>query len=151
MGSEQLDLAVVLLAYVVATWAAFRLPVGADGRWVAPVRLNAHPLRRLRNLVRRRRPEPLGRPLEQIAADARRLAPRALHPPRGTSRAKVVALCYAYDHVLTEACAALDVEHLLGVLEPGDERDLERRRVQDLLWLAGLRIDDEPRWLDDAA
>jgi hypothetical protein len=63
----------------------------------------------------------------------------------------VVALCYAYDHVLAEACTALDVEHLLGVLEPGDERDLERRRVQDLLWVAGLRIDDEPRRLDDAA
>jgi hypothetical protein len=151
MGSEQLDLGVVLVAYVAATWAAFRLPVGPDGRWVAPVRLTAHPVRALRDRLRRRRPLPLGRPLEEIAADARRLAPRALHPPRGTSRAKVVALCYAYDHVLTEACAALGVEHLLGVLQPGDERDLERQRVQDLLWLAGLRIDDEPRWLDDAA
>ncbi|MGN6576784.1 MAG: hypothetical protein ACTHKG_13975 [Nocardioides sp.] len=151
MGSEQLDLGVVVLAYVAATWAAFRLPVGPDGRWVAPLRLRPRPGRGLAGLLRRRRPEPLGRPLEEIAADARRLAPRALHPPRGTSRAKVVALCYAYDHVLSEACAALGVEHLLSVLEPGDERDLERRRVQDLLWLAGLRIDDEPRWLDDAA
>jgi hypothetical protein len=151
MGSDQLDLGVVLVAYVAATWAAFRLPCGPDGRWAAPARLSLHPIRRLRRWVRRRGPEPLGRPLEEIAADARRLAPRALHPPRGTSRAKVVALCYAYDHVLAEACAALGVEHLLGVLPPGDERDLERSRVQDLLWLSGLRIDDEPRWLDDAA
>ena len=151
MGSQQLDLGVVLVACLAATWAAFRLPVGADGRWVAPVRSSAHPLRSLRARLRRRRREPLGRPLEQIAADARRLAPRALHPPRGTSRAKIVALCYAYDHVLAEACAALGVEHLLGVLPAGEEHELERRRVQDLLWLAGLRIDDDPRRLGDAA
>ncbi len=151
MGSDQLDLGVVLAAYVAATWAAFRLPCGPDERWVAPVRLRVHPVRRLGAWLRHRQPAPLGRPLEEIAADARRLAPRALHPPRGTSRAKIIALGYAYDHVLAEACAALDIEHLLGVLPPGDERDLERRRVQNLLWLAGLRIDDEPRWLGDVA
>ncbi len=151
MGSDQLDLGVVLVAYVAATWAALRLPCGPDERWVVPARLHAYLVRRLRGRLRRRRAKPLGRPLEEIAADARRLAPRALNPPRGTSRAKIIALRFAYDHVLAEACAALGVEHLLGVLGPGDERDVERRRVQDLLWLAGLRIDDEPRWLDDAA
>jgi hypothetical protein len=121
MGPGWLDLLVVLTACGAATWAAFR-----------------------RGLVARRRPpEPAGRPLEDIVADARRLAPRALHPPRGTSRTKVVALRYAYDHVLSEACAALGIDHLLGVLDAGDELDAERARVESLLWLAGVRIDDE--------
>jgi hypothetical protein len=143
MGPSWLDLLVVLAAYGAATWAAFRLPVGPDARWAAPVRLRRHPVRWWRAHRRRRPLEPSGRPLEQIASDARRLAPRALHPPRGTSRAKVVALRYAYDHVLAEACAALGIDHLLGVLEPGEELDTERSRVEGLLWLAGLRIDDD--------
>ena len=145
MGPVRLDLVLVLTAYVAATWAAFRLPCGSDARWAVPVRFRGRPRRRPHRLhLRRRPPEPPGRPLEVIASDARRLAPRALHPPRGTSRAKIIALCYAYDHVLAEACTALGIEHLLGVLEPGDERDAERLRVEGLLWLAGLRIDDSP-------
>lgn len=144
MGLGWLDLLVMLTAYGAVTWAAFRLPVGPDGRWAPLLPRPVHPLRRLRAYAARRRPaEPAGRPLEEIAADARRLAPRAVHPPRGTSRAKIVALRYAYDHVLAEACAALGIDHLLGVLEPGDELDAERARVESLLWLAGLRIDDE--------
>jgi hypothetical protein len=144
MGLGWLDPLVILAAYGLVTWAAFRLPVGADGRWAPLLTPPVHPVRRVRRYAARRRPpEPTGRPLEEIAADARRLAPRALHPPRGTSRAKIVALRYAYDHVLAEACAALGIDHLLGVLEPGDELDAERARVESLLWLAGLRIDDE--------
>jgi hypothetical protein len=144
MGPSWLDLLVVLTACGASTWAAFRLPVGPHGRWASVVRLRRHPVQWWRTQRARRRPAvPTGRPLEQIASDARRLAPRALHPPRGTSRAKVVALRYAYDHVLSEACAALGIDHLLGVLEPGDELDTERVRVEGLLWLAGLRIDDE--------
>ena len=144
MGPGWLDLLVVLAAYGAATWAAFRLPAGPDARWVSPLRAARHPVRWVRSALARRRPaEPTGRPLEQIVADARRLAPRALHPPRGTSRAKIVALRYAYDHVLSEACTALGIDHLLGVLEPGEELDTERARVEALLWLAGLRIDDD--------
>jgi hypothetical protein len=41
-----------------------------------------------------------------------------------------------------EACAALGVDHLLQVLPPGQELDVERVRVEGLLWLAGLRIDE---------
>jgi hypothetical protein len=142
MGPERLDLVIVLAVYAAATWAAFWLPVGQDARLALPARLPAHPVRWLRGHRRRRRAAaPAGRPLEQIASDARRLAPRAMDPPRGTSRAKVIALRYAYDHVLAEACAALGIEHLLAVLPPGDELDAERTRVEGLLWLAGLRID----------
>lgn len=88
------------------------------------------------------RPEPVGRPLENVAQDARRLAGRLYHPPPGTSFAKLEGARRAYEHVLAEACAALEVEHLLGVLPPGDELDVERMRVEGVLWLAGLRIDE---------
>jgi hypothetical protein len=85
--------------------------------------------------------QPTGRPLELIASDARRLGARLDNPPRGTSFAKLEGARRAYEHVLVEACAALGVEHLLQVLPPGDELDVERTRVEGLLWLAGLRID----------
>jgi hypothetical protein len=88
------------------------------------------------------RVQPVGRPLEVVARDARRLATRFHHPPPGTSFAKIEGARRAYEHVLAEACAALEVEHLLGVLAPGDELDVERVRVEGLLWLAGLRIDE---------
>lgn len=143
MGSELLGLAVAFAVYATATWVALRLPCGSDGRWVRDLRLPRSPLRWLRTQRQLRRPpRPTARPLELIVSDARRLAPRALHPPRGTSRAKIIALCYAYDHVLAEACTALEIEHLLGVLPPGEELDAERVRVEGLLWLSGLRIDD---------
>jgi len=87
-------------------------------------------------------PQPPGRPLELIAHDARRLGNRYRHPPRGTSFAKLEASRRAYDHVLGEACRAMGVEHLLMVLPPGDELDVERARVEGLLWLAGMRIDE---------
>ena len=85
--------------------------------------------------------QPVGRPLEVIAQDARRLATRFHHPLPGTSFAKIEGARRAYEHVLAEACAALGREHLLGVLPPGDELDVERARVEGLLWLAGMRID----------
>lgn len=88
------------------------------------------------------RPQPVGRPLEIVAQDARRLATRFYHPSPGASFAKLEGARRAYEYVLAEACAALEVEHLLSVLPPGDELDVERVRVEGLLWLAGLRIDD---------
>ena len=86
--------------------------------------------------------EPRGRPLELIASDARRLGARLENPPRGTSFAKLEGARRAYEHVLVEACTALGIEHLLGVLPPGEDLDAERARVEGLLWLAGLRIDE---------
>ncbi len=86
--------------------------------------------------------QPQGRPLELIAGDVRRLGVRLHHPPPGTSFAKLEGARRAYEHVLVEACAALGVEHLLRVLPPGEDLDAERARVEGLLWLAGLRIDE---------
>ena len=50
---------------------------------------------------------PAARPLEEIAADARRLARHFHHQPRGQSFAKYEAHRRAYDDVLAEGCRAL--------------------------------------------
>ena len=125
--------------FVIVTWALLRLPAWC----VTPPRC----LTWCRARLRRRQPAPeqvvpLRRPLELIVQDARRLGPRLQNPPRGTSFAKLEGWRYAYDRALTELCDALDVEHLLGVLPPGDDREKERARVESALWLAGLRIDE---------
>jgi hypothetical protein len=87
-------------------------------------------------------PAPCGRPFELIAADAYRLGRRFRFLPAGVSFARFEARRQAYDAVLSEACQALDVQHLLGVLPAGPELDSERTRVESVLGLAGLRIDD---------
>lgn len=89
---------------------------------------------------RRSRPKPQGRPIEQIAHHARRLWRQSRLPERGRSRAKQVAISRAYDDVLAEGCEALGFSHLLRVLPPGEEHDVERDRVEDLLEDAGLRL-----------
>lgn len=90
---------------------------------------------------RRERPRPANRPIEEVAADARRLGWRFHHPPRGVSFARFEGTRWAYDKVLAEACRALDITHLLAVLEPGPELDAERRRVERVLGAAGLEVD----------
>lgn len=108
------------------------------GSYVARTLRGPHP-----DLARRgARLQAVARPLEDIARDARRLATRFHHPSPGASFAKVEGARRAYEQVLAEACAALEVEHLLGVLPPGDELDIERLRVEGMLWLTGLRIDE---------
>jgi hypothetical protein len=87
-------------------------------------------------------PAPVARPWEEIVRDARRYAALVHEPPRGTSYAKHLAACSKYDRVLGEACAALELEHLLGVLPPGELLDAERVRIETALWLAGLRLED---------
>ena len=82
------------------------------------------------------------RPIEQLAQDLRRLGPKFHQPPPGTSRVKVEAARYAYDRVLADAAAAVGVEHLLAVLPPGEELDAERTRVENRLWLAGVRFEE---------
>jgi len=86
-------------------------------------------------------PEPLGPPIEQIAANLRRLQawldiydrPDPL-PGKAT---KVAAAQFAYDCVLAEACHALDVSESLTETR-GFEHEAERVRVQVALLDAGL-------------
>ncbi len=86
-------------------------------------------------------PVPVGPPIEQIAADLRRLQawldiydrPDPL-PGKAT---KVAAAQLAYDFVLADACHALDVCESLGDTR-GFEHEAERLRVQAALVDAGL-------------
>jgi hypothetical protein len=81
---------------------------------------------------------PVGRPIEDIAFDVRRLGRQVRHPDDGRSAARVATLLRSYDAVLGEACTALGYAVLLGVLPPGPELDTERERVERLLTRAGL-------------
>jgi hypothetical protein len=82
------------------------------------------------------------RPIEVVAREARRLGRRYRTTRRGVSYAKSEAVRRAYDDVLAEGCEALGVAHLLGVLDPGDELDTERVRVERVLHIWGLSVDD---------
>ena len=92
--------------------------------------------------VRRLRPEPvapvvpLRRPIEQVAADVRRL--RAAFGQQGLRFAKWEGTRQAYDAALAEAADTLEVDHLLALLPPGVDRDHERVRVERMLEDAGL-------------
>jgi hypothetical protein len=84
-------------------------------------------------------------PVEQLAADLRRLAAAVRDLPRGTSRARQRGLLMAYDDVLVAAALALDVPQALDTLPPGMDRDLERVRVEGALEAAGLRFSPRRR------
>jgi hypothetical protein len=87
-----------------------------------------------------RSPVPAGRPIEDVAADVRRCGIRfyALHPH--ASFAKVQAVRMAYDRSLGECCQVFGVPHLLDVLEPGRDLDVERDRVEDALTASGVSL-----------
>ena len=85
---------------------------------------------------------PLGRPIEEIALDVRRLGRQVRHLDDGRSGARVATLLRSYDAVLGEACRALGYAELLGVLMPGPELDHERERVERLLTRAGLVLEE---------
>ena len=92
--------------------------------------------------LRPEQPRPLGRPIELIASDARRLSSSFRRVPEYASFARFEGRRRAYDDVLVEACRAVGVEHRLRVLRPGPELDRERYRVELVLRHAGLPLDD---------
>lgn len=85
-------------------------------------------------------PHPAGPPIEQIAADIRRIRTQIRQAPPGTPVARMRGWLDAYDDVLVTACHALGVEERLCALPEGVERSLERERVERLLMQAGLRL-----------
>jgi hypothetical protein len=99
-------------------------------------------VRRLRGRRGVEPPAPLGRPIEEIARDARRLGRELQHADDGRSAARIHAIRSAYDDVLAEGCCALGHEHLLGLLDAGPELDAERRRVEVVLSGAGMVLAD---------
>lgn len=79
---------------------------------------------------------PMRRPVEQVCADLDRL--RTAFGRGGMRFAKWEGCRLAYDQVLAEAADMVDVAHLLTVLPPGTELDVERTRVEVLLEAAGM-------------
>ena len=85
-------------------------------------------------------PLPEGPPLERIGCDARRLRRELLTLAPGIPVARRIGLQLAYDDVLVDACAALEVANTLTALPLGAERDAERLYVEHQLHAAGLRL-----------
>jgi hypothetical protein len=90
--------------------------------------------------IRRRRVQPTSLPIEQLAADLRRVHKLLVQCPDGTPMVRRVATRDAYDELLRQACTAVDVRHELDELPEGMERDIERLRVEEALRDAGLTI-----------
>ncbi|WP_052684808.1 hypothetical protein [Lentzea aerocolonigenes] len=80
------------------------------------------------------------RPIERIAADLRRVRRTLAGFEPGVSAVKKFAARQAYDALLVQACAALEVEHRLRSLPEGMDREIERLRVEETLRRLGLSI-----------
>jgi hypothetical protein len=82
------------------------------------------------------------RPLQVVAADLRRLSRQLALVPAGASLVRWQALWAAYDDVLMEAAAALEIPHELATAPKGLPLDFERLRLVTALEDAGLAVHD---------
>ena len=95
---------------------------------------------------------PAGPPLEQLAADLRRLYVRTHAPPPGARMPKQRGVQMAYDQRLVETARALDVSTSLDELPiEGFDRDAERLRLEHELVQAGMVWQAQQGWQDPAA
>jgi hypothetical protein len=82
-----------------------------------------------------------GVPIEQLAADLRRLR-AILGSDAHRSAAHQMGDRLAYDKLLRQVCEMLEIEHELDGDSIGFERDIERIRVEAELERAGLILSD---------
>ena len=82
-----------------------------------------------------------GVPIEQLAADLRRLR-AILGSDAHRSAAHQMGNRLAYDKLLRQVCEMLEIEHELEGDSIGFERDIERIRVEAELERAGLILSD---------
>jgi hypothetical protein len=141
LGSWPVQLGLVIAMAVVGCWlfdlalrsftGTLRLPRRRPARRRPGARATLRPSRRP--------VEPVRRPLQAVAADLRRLGRELALVSTGSAvhRAGVQA---AYDDVLVEAAATLQVPHRLTATSPGEERELERLRLLVALGDAGLVV-----------
>ncbi len=118
-------LAVVVVAPTVLFWVLLRLPRTVDA-------VGAY--------LRRRRVVAEGPPVERLAADLRRVHRLLAEFPPGTPAVRRRAARQAYDALLVQACAAVEVPHRLDGLPEGVDREVERLRVAEALRTAGLQV-----------
>ena len=81
-----------------------------------------------------------GPPIEQLAADLRRVHRALVNLAPGTPIVRWRATRQAYDTLLAQACEAVNVEHRLDELPEGFERNMERLRIEEALREAGLAV-----------
>ncbi len=123
----------LLLGLPFAALCAVVVGFGPAERWLAERAAR----RRARHLP------PLDRrPLQDVAADVRRLRRQLALVPAGAPKARRRALQAACDDVLTEAARMLGVPHALATEPPGKARDIERLRLVAALQAAGLAVGD---------
>jgi hypothetical protein len=82
-----------------------------------------------------------GVPIEQLAADLRRLR-ALLGQDEHRSAAHQIGNRLAYDRLMIQICQMLDIEHELSGDSIGVERDIERFRVEAELERAGVVLSD---------
>lgn len=118
------------------------VPVILFGIWLNHAKLAETGLRlgRQAGIIAPLPPRPIGRPLEQVAADIRRLAVNMDSLAPRAPRARRLGVVMAYDDALAAACKQLDVRQNLTDLPLGMDRDVERIRVESQLEYAGLRL-----------
>ena len=109
---------------------------GSIARWKESRQQSAQ---RRRNLRKMR--DQHGVPLEQVAANLRRLRV-VLTGDAHRSAAHQMGNRLAYDQVLIQACGMLEIEHDLGGESAGMERDIERLRVEAELERAGVVLSE---------
>jgi hypothetical protein len=100
---------------------------------------------RARKVARVRRingPVTSRRPVQEVAADLRRLARELAAVPAGAPYVRWQALQTAYDRVLSEAAELLEVPHALPDIPIGTARDIERLRLVCTLEACGLVVQD---------
>jgi hypothetical protein len=120
------------------------LPALVAVLWLIEGRVTGRPVRHRLRPRRRPRPvaQPVARPIQVVAADLRRLSRLLALVPAGAPLVRWQALWAAYDDVLSEAAAELEVPHELPTTPTGMARDLERLRLLAALEAAGLAVRD---------
>jgi hypothetical protein len=126
--------AIVLSTLMLAAALALALCQPEIGRAVRRVRTHLSPPP----------PEPSTPAIEELAAALRRVRRQVLDPAPGTPMARRRGTAAAYDDLLAQAAAALNVPDLLTDLREGTDREAERLRLEHLLREAGLVL-DQPR------
>lgn len=119
-------LAVAVIAPSLLFWLLVRAPGTVDA-------MGAY-------LRRRRGPTPTTPPIERLAADLRRVHHVLATFPPGTPNVRRQATREAYDALLVQACAAVDVPHRLADLPEGMDREVERLRVAEALRTEGVNV-----------
>lgn len=116
----------IYLGVVAAPTLAF-FAVLSVSRWIAEFRRR-----------RARKPTPGRPPVEQLAADLRRIRRTLADFGPGTPVVRRRAATAAYDTLLAQTCESVGVSHHLDEFAEGVERDVERLRLEQALCDAGI-------------